>query len=55
MSVGGAAGAVLQGTESQAFVQNLGTGIVSIVKQYGLDGIDFDIENRAGVCNVCYV
>lgn len=48
MSLGGAAGAVLSSNEPPSFVQNMVTGLVSVVRHYGLDGIDLDIENRDG-------
>lgn len=48
MSVGGAAGAVLDGTEGPAFVKNLASGLIATASMFGIDGIDLDIENRAG-------
>jgi chitinase len=47
-SVGGGAGAVLDCGSSSTFVSNFGQGLVSIVDEFGFDGIDFDIEHRSG-------
>jgi hypothetical protein len=59
MSLGGAAGAMLQGDEPPSFGENLLKGVLDIHTQFGVDGFDLDIENRAGMrlrtCTVALV
>lgn len=48
MSLGGAVSGNLYCNAPTSFADTLGRGLVSLVTQFGLDGIDFDIENRFG-------
>jgi len=48
LSVGGGAGNVLPGGAPPSFAANMLTGLSSLVKNFDLDGVDFDVENFAG-------
>lgn len=50
LSLGGGAGNVLPGppADPDAFVANMARGLLALVHGWGLDGVDFDLENFSG-------
>jgi len=48
MSVGGSASTAISGNEPPSFSANIVQGIVKVINTFGLDGVDFDIEERTG-------
>lgn len=46
LSVGGGDGAILNCNSAPTFVTALSASLLAMVKKYGFDGIDFDIEHR---------
>lgn len=47
-SLGGSAGGSIYDNAPPTFAATLAKGVVRLVKQYGFDGVDLDIEHRFG-------
>ena len=53
ISIGGGAGGIISGTEPAGFADKMSSGLVAYCKEYGFDGVDFDIEHRSGDLTKC--
>ena len=49
ISIGGGAGAALDGNSPPAFSTRLASEIAALIQEYGFDGLDWDIEHFIGL------